>query len=274
MVLFICAAGCVRSHAVIFLLHHESGRSGFNSWGGWQGLSSRQSGAISRQCLTTGDDCNYKNIPSDWQCWHRESIAARGAICLALFSCILHGLSGEQLWVEIRWQINGWQLYCIKSRHDAFSTALVSSHSMSWEFMPRFINGKQDFICTVCRLEFWLIAAYSGKAFCQLNSVLPNCGLASWWRFEIEKKLREAKRKEKSKQKAASQAAVISTASVSQRSIDRRKNIEDKKDTKKLSALQDLKAKREEKKKQGTLLTVAYWFVNEALLLKIIYGIL
>jgi len=71
------------------------------------------------------------------------------------------------------------------------------------------------------------------------------------FRFEIEKKLREAKRKEKNKLKSSSQAAVVNTATVSQRSIDRRKNIEDKKDNKKLSALQDLKAKREEKKKQG-----------------------
>jgi hypothetical protein len=65
--------------------------------------------------------------------------------------------------------------------------------------------------------------------------------------------LREAKRKEKNKQKASSShaASVVSTATVSQRSIDRRKNIEDKKDNKKMSALQDLKAKREEKKKQG-----------------------
>ena len=70
-------------------------------------------------------------------------------------------------------------------------------------------------------------------------------------RFEIEKKLREAKRKEKSKQKTSSHAAAVTTASASQRSMDRRKNIEDKKDNKKLSALQDLKAKREEKKKQG-----------------------
>ena len=70
-------------------------------------------------------------------------------------------------------------------------------------------------------------------------------------RFEIEKKLREAKRKQRTKQKPSGSVAVATAPSVSQRSLDRRKNIEDKKDTKKLSALQDLKARREEKKKQG-----------------------
>lgn len=66
-------------------------------------------------------------------------------------------------------------------------------------------------------------------------------------RFEIEKKLREAKRKENQRQKVGQ----TSTLSVSQRSKDRRKVVEDKKDNKKMSALQDLKARREEKKKQG-----------------------
>jgi len=64
-------------------------------------------------------------------------------------------------------------------------------------------------------------------------------------RFEIEKKLREAKRKETERQKVAT------APSVSQRSKDRRKVVEDKKDNKKVSALQDLKARREERKKQG-----------------------
>jgi len=41
------------------------------------------------------------------------------------------------------------------------------------------------------------------------------------------------------------------TSSVSQRSKDRRQVIADKKNNKKMSALQDLKARREEKKKQG-----------------------
>ena len=65
-------------------------------------------------------------------------------------------------------------------------------------------------------------------------------------RFEIEKKLREAKRKENRRGKVAQAAAVTA----SQRSKDRRKVMEDKKDNK-MSALQDLKARREEKKKQG-----------------------
>jgi len=67
------------------------------------------------------------------------------------------------------------------------------------------------------------------------------------FRFEIEKKLREAKRKENQRQKVTQTA----TASVSQRSKDRRKVVEDKKDNKKMSALQDLKARREERKRQG-----------------------
>jgi len=66
-------------------------------------------------------------------------------------------------------------------------------------------------------------------------------------RFEIEKKLREAKRKESQRRKVGQ----TGTSSVSQRSKDRRKVIEDKKDNKKISALQDLKARREERKKQG-----------------------
>jgi len=66
-------------------------------------------------------------------------------------------------------------------------------------------------------------------------------------RFEIEKKLREAKRKETQRQKVSQTAPVT----VSQRSKDRRKVVEDRKDTKKMSALQDLKARREEKRKQG-----------------------
>lgn len=75
-------------------------------------------------------------------------------------------------------------------------------------------------------------------------------------RFEIEKKLREAKRKESQRHKLAQTAAV----SASQRSKDRRKVIEDKKDNKKMSALQDLKARREEKKKLGKL-SVVLWLL-------------
>lgn len=70
-------------------------------------------------------------------------------------------------------------------------------------------------------------------------------------RFEIEKKLRKAKKKEREKDKRAAESFAM--RSVSQRSQERRKMIEGKKDTKKMSALQDLKAKREEKRKQGKL---------------------
>jgi len=77
-------------------------------------------------------------------------------------------------------------------------------------------------------------------------------------RFEIEKKLREAKRVENRRQKVAQTAS----ASVSQRSKDRRKVVEDKKDNKKVSALQDLKARREEKKKQGKLCTSCVYCVS------------
>ena len=72
-------------------------------------------------------------------------------------------------------------------------------------------------------------------------------------RFEIEKKLRKAKKKEREK-KDKRTAEAFAMRSVSQRSQERRKIIEGKKDTKKMSALQDLKAKREEKRKQGMLL--------------------
>jgi len=68
-------------------------------------------------------------------------------------------------------------------------------------------------------------------------------------RFEIEKKLKKAKKKEQKRDKRAAESFAM--RSVSQRSQERRKIIEGKKDTKKMSALQDLKAKREEKRKQG-----------------------
>ena len=77
------------------------------------------------------------------------------------------------------------------------------------------------------------------------------------FRFEIEKKLREAKRKENQRQKVTQTA----TASVSQRSKDRRKVVEDKKDNKKMSALQDLKARREERKRQGDTAHHSWWIL-------------
>ncbi|OWF38612.1 RNA polymerase-associated protein RTF1 homolog [Mizuhopecten yessoensis] len=67
-------------------------------------------------------------------------------------------------------------------------------------------------------------------------------------RFEIEKKLRQAKKKGlMNKDKPANDSAIHK--STSQRSTERRKNMEEKKDSKKFAALKDLKAKREEKKK-------------------------
>jgi len=67
-------------------------------------------------------------------------------------------------------------------------------------------------------------------------------------RFEIEKKLREVRKKNKLKKK---QTDELILKSASQRSQERRKNIENSKDSKKVSALENLKAKREEKKRQG-----------------------
>lgn len=72
------------------------------------------------------------------------------------------------------------------------------------------------------------------------------------FRFEIEKKLQKAKKKEqKKKEKITSES--IANRSASQRSKDRRKEVESKKDNKKSSALDVLKAKREEKKRQGNI---------------------
>ena len=87
-----------------------------------------------------------------------------------------------------------------------------------------------------------------------------------FYRFEIEKKLREAKKKEQKKKKEKEKGSKSSTepgpankVTASQRSQDRRKIMESKKDTKKMSALEHLKARREEKKKaQGTKL----WFID------------
>ena len=80
----------------------------------------------------------------------------------------------------------------------------------------------------------------------------------SHFRFEIEKKLRQAKKKEqkRSKKKSSSGDAAPSKTtgqpkSASERSQERRKVMEDRKDNKKFSALQDLKARREEKIRKG-----------------------
>ncbi|KAK3597427.1 hypothetical protein CHS0354_040165 [Potamilus streckersoni] len=68
-------------------------------------------------------------------------------------------------------------------------------------------------------------------------------------RFEIEKKLKQAKKLEQKKKQQSSES-LSRFATPSQRSKDRRRNVEDKKDKIKVSALQDLKAKREEKLKK------------------------
>ena len=70
--------------------------------------------------------------------------------------------------------------------------------------------------------------------------------------FEIEKKLRQAKKKEQ-KKKEKKAAEVLSQKSVSQQ---RRKTMEDKKDNKKFSALLEAKARKEEKRKQGEYVCV------------------
>ncbi|XP_061172427.1 RNA polymerase-associated protein RTF1 homolog [Saccostrea echinata] len=71
-------------------------------------------------------------------------------------------------------------------------------------------------------------------------------------RFEIEKKLKQQKKKEQKKKEKVLVSSVQDLKdlkSVTQRSIERRKNMEEKKDNKKFSALTDLMKKREEKKK-------------------------
>lgn len=70
-------------------------------------------------------------------------------------------------------------------------------------------------------------------------------------RFDIEKKLRQAKRKEKEKAKRAKSQMQPKPAGM--RSTERRKVIESKKNNKKFDALKDLKAKRDEKRKQAEL---------------------
>lgn len=74
-------------------------------------------------------------------------------------------------------------------------------------------------------------------------------------RFEIEKKLKHArkleqKKKEKGGSDALSQKGVVGMVA-SKRSQERRKDLESKKDNKKLTAMQELKARREEKKVRG-----------------------
>jgi RNA polymerase-associated protein RTF1 len=66
-------------------------------------------------------------------------------------------------------------------------------------------------------------------------------------RYEIQKKLKKAK-KEQKKSKSLNEQML---PTISERSKERRKHIEQRKDNKKTSAFQDLKAKREEQKKKA-----------------------
>lgn len=69
-------------------------------------------------------------------------------------------------------------------------------------------------------------------------------------RFDIEKKLRQAKKQQQKKKDKQQYPDSLLDRSTSQRSKERRKNMEDKKDTGKFSVLKEMKAKREEKRRQ------------------------
>lgn len=71
------------------------------------------------------------------------------------------------------------------------------------------------------------------------------------FRFDIEKKLRQAKKQQQKKKDKQQYPDSLIDRSTSQRSKERRKNMEDKKDTGKFSVLKEMKAKREEKRRQG-----------------------
>uniref|UniRef100_A0A0B7AN46 Plus3 domain-containing protein n=1 Tax=Arion vulgaris TaxID=1028688 RepID=A0A0B7AN46_9EUPU len=66
-------------------------------------------------------------------------------------------------------------------------------------------------------------------------------------RYEIQKKLKKAKKEQKKSKSLTDQML----PTISERSKERRKHIEQRKDNKKTSAFQDLKAKREEQKKKA-----------------------
>ena len=81
---------------------------------------------------------------------------------------------------------------------------------------------------------------------------------SSFDRFEIEKKLRLAKKKEQKKKAKKSTASDLVLKSASQRSAERRKNVDQKKDNKKFSALIEQRQKREEKKRIGEYARYCY----------------
>ena len=70
------------------------------------------------------------------------------------------------------------------------------------------------------------------------------------FRYEIKKKLKEQRKKER--EKSRKKEAGKSPASSASRSVDRRKAMDDKRTgSKKMNLLEELKAKREEKKRIG-----------------------
>ena len=75
------------------------------------------------------------------------------------------------------------------------------------------------------------------------------------FRFEIQKKLKKAKAAQSKKAKPSDVMP-----SVSERSKERRKDIEQRKDNKKTSAFEVLKAKREQQKQKGKLAMILFCF--------------
>ena len=82
-------------------------------------------------------------------------------------------------------------------------------------------------------------------------------GLSVVHRYEIRKKLKEQRKKERKKQsKKSDMSGSKSPASSGSRSVDRRKAMDDKRTgSKKMNLLEELKAKREEKKRIGKICT-------------------
>lgn len=88
-------------------------------------------------------------------------------------------------------------------------------------------------------------------------------------RFEIEKKLRMAKKQElkkqkesRKKEKSAEEKKVDRAPDPKERSKDRKKTIEEKQD-KKFHAMSLLKARREEKKERGKILNKKLLFIKQ-----------
>lgn len=112
------------------------------------------------------------------------------------------------------------------------------------------------------KIIFKLFLYNFDKIYCNSSDMnsMP-CLVYYLFRFEIEKKLRQQKKKEQKKKEKGmvpSAQELKDLKSASQRSMERRKNMEEKKDNKKFSALTDLMKKREEKKKIGQLFFDCY----------------